>query len=102
MPMTRDEVREALKSIYDPELGYNIVDLGLIYDAEVGEDGRVKVLYTLTSPACPVGPYIQNQIEGTLLGLPGVSDVETELTFNPPWDPREYASEEIKAELGIW
>lgn len=101
MPMTRDEVREALKSIYDPELGYNIVDLGLIYDAEIA-GGDITVIYTLTSPACPVGPYIQNQIETTLLGLPGVANVETELTFNPAWDPREMASEEVKAELGIW
>ena len=94
MTMTRDEMRDALKTIYDPELGYNIVDMGLIYDAAIDDEGSVKVLYTLTSPACPVGPYIQNQIEGTLLGLPGVNNVETELTFNPAWDPREMASEQ--------
>lgn len=94
-------VREALKDVFDPELRLSIVDLGLIYDVDV-EDGKVKVVYTLTTPACPLGPVIDQQIQDVLGDLPGVSDVESEIVFTPPWDPRTMASDEIKMQLGIW
>ncbi len=94
-------VREALKDVIDPELRLSIVDLGLVYDVDV-EDGKVKVVYTLTTPACPLGPVIDQQIQDVLGDLPGVADVVSEIVFTPPWDPRTMASDEIKMQLGIW
>ena len=94
-------VREQLKEVIDPELHLSIVDLGLVYDVEV-DDGTVKVTYTLTSPACPLGPVIDGQIQSLLLDMPGVKEVVSDVTFSPPWDPRTMASDEIKMQLGIW
>ena len=84
--MTRDDVIEALRSVEDPELGMDIVELGLLYDAEVNGP-RVKVLYSLTSMGCPAGPLIQQNIEEVVRSLPEVEEVETELTWDPPWTP---------------
>ncbi|MET0260638.1 MAG: metal-sulfur cluster assembly factor [Gaiellaceae bacterium] len=97
--MTRDDVIEALRSVEDPELGMDIVELGLLYDAEV-EGPRVKVLYSLTSIGCPAGPLIQQNIEEVVRSLPGVEDVETELTWDPPWTP-EKMSDDAKFILGF-
>ena len=94
-------VREALQNVFDPELRISIMELGLVYDVGVS-DGTVKVTYTLTSPGCPLGPVIDGQIQDTLLDLPGVKDVVSELTFTPPWDPRTMASDDVKMQLGIW
>jgi len=94
-------VREALKNVFDPELRLSIVDLGLVYEIDV-EDGKVKVIYPLTTPACPLGPVIDEQMRDVLGDLPGVDEVESEITFTPPWDPRTMASDEIKMQLGIW
>jgi len=99
--LTEELVREKLVDVFDPELRMSIVELGLIYDVGVAE-GNVKVVYTLTSQACPLGPIIDGQIQNILADLPGVNEVETELTFNPPWDPRTMASDEVKMQLGIW
>ena len=96
---TTEEVREALRHVEDPELGMDIVDLGLLYDVEV-EDGKVKVIHTLTSMGCPVGPMIQEQIHEVVTALPEVNDVEVELTWDPPWTP-EKMSEDAKFILGI-
>ena len=102
MDLVNEElVRERLKDVFDPELRLSIVELGLVYDVEV-EDGTVKVTYTLTSPACPLGPVIDEQIQDVVSDIPGVKDVVTNLTMSPPWDPRTMASEEIKMQLGIW
>jgi metal-sulfur cluster biosynthetic enzyme len=92
-------VREALKDIYDPELHYNIVDLGLVYDVDV-KDGDVHITMTLTTPACPIGPMIIAQIQEMVRVLPGVKDVDVELTFDPMWSP-DLMSEEAKAGLGL-
>jgi metal-sulfur cluster biosynthetic enzyme len=97
--MTRDDVIEALRSVEDPELGMDIVELGLLYDAEV-QGPRVKVLYSLTSIGCPAGPLIQQNIEEVVRSLPGVEDVETELTWDPPWT-REKMSDDAKFILGF-
>lgn len=97
--VTEQEVMEALKEVYDPELHFSIVDLGLIYDVQV-EDGNVHVLMTLTTPACPIAPMVMQQIEENLRLLPGVKDVDIELTFDPLWTP-EMMSEEARAELGL-
>jgi metal-sulfur cluster biosynthetic enzyme len=94
-------VREALKNVFDPELRMSIMELGLVYDVDVN-DGNVKVVYTLTSPACPLGPVIDGQIQDVLLDLPGVKEVVTELTLTPPWDPRTMASDDVRMQLGIW
>jgi len=94
-------VREALKNVFDPELRMSIMELGLVYEVDVN-DGNVKVVYTLTSPACPLGPVIDGQIQDVLLDLPGVKEVVTELTLTPPWDPRTMASDDVRMQLGIW
>jgi metal-sulfur cluster biosynthetic enzyme len=97
-----DIIMEHLLPIQDPELRLSIVDLGLIYDVDVDEDGMVDVVMTLTTPACPLGPLLIGQIQDALMDLPGVKDVDVEITFSPPWDPRTMASDEIKMQLGIW
>ena len=96
---TTEEVRDALRQVEDPELGMDIVDLGLLYDVEV-ENSKVKVVYTLTSMGCPVGPMIQEQIQEVVTALPDVNEVDAELTWDPPWTP-EKMSEDAKFILGI-
>ena len=96
---TRDEVIEALRQVEDPELGMDIVDLGLLYDVEV-EGPRVKVTHSLTSMGCPVGPLIQEDIDRVARELPGVEDVDVELTWDPPWTP-EKMSDDAKFILGF-
>jgi len=96
---TRDDVIEALRSVEDPELGMDIVELGLFYSAEV-EGPKVKVQYTLTSMGCPAGPLIQQSIEEVAASLPGVEQVETDLTWDPPWTP-DKMSEDAKFILGF-
>ncbi|MEX0786295.1 MAG: metal-sulfur cluster assembly factor [Dehalococcoidia bacterium] len=99
--LTEELVREKLKDVFDPELRMSIMELGLVYEVDV-EDGNVKVLYTLTTPACPLGPVIDGQMQDILRDLPGVKDVVSELTFSPPWDPKTMASDDVKMQLGIW
>ena len=94
-------VRAALQNVMDPELRMSIMELGLVYDVDVN-DTTVKVTYTLTSAGCPLGPVIDGQIQDVLLDLPGVKDVQSELTFTPPWDPKTMASDDVKMQLGIW
>jgi len=96
---TKEQVVDALRQVEDPELGMDIVDLGLMYDVEL-ENGNVKVVHTLTSMGCPVGPMIQQQIDEVVRALPGVDDVEVELTWDPPWTP-EKMSEDAKFILGF-
>jgi metal-sulfur cluster biosynthetic enzyme len=96
---TKEEVFEALRQVEDPELGMDIVELGLLYDVEV-EGPRVKVTHSLTSMGCPAGPMIQEDINRTALEVPGVEDVEIELTWDPPWTP-ERMSDDAKFILGI-
>jgi metal-sulfur cluster biosynthetic enzyme len=96
---TREEVMEALRQVEDPELGMDIVELGLLYDVEV--DGpRVKVIHSLTSMGCPAGPMIQQDIDAMTRQVPGVEDVEIELTWDPPWTP-ERMSDDAKFILGF-
>ena len=99
---TPEEVVETLKAVYDPEIGINIVDLGLVYGVNKSEEGEVNVAMTLTSPACPLGPVIIDQVQYVVGRLPGVENVSVDFVWTPPWDPRVHASEEAKAELGIW
>ena len=96
---TKDEVVEALHGVEDPELGMDIVELGLLYDVEV-EGPKVKVIHTLTSMGCPVGPMIQENIDQIARSMPEVEDVEVELTWDPPWSP-EKMSDDAKFILGF-
>ena len=97
--ITKEEILEALKEVYDPEIPVDIVNLGLIYDVKI-EDGKVKILMTLTAIGCPVGPLIVDMVKLRLLKLEGVNEVEVELTFDPPWTP-DRMSEEAKKKLGM-
>ena len=91
---------EALKKVEDPELGMDIVDLGLVYDVEVA-DANVKVIHSLTSMGCPAGPMIQEDIANTVKAtFPDVENVELELTWDPPWTP-DLMSEDAKFILGF-
>ena len=95
---TRDDVFEALHQVEDPELGMDIVELGLVYDVEV-EPSKVKVIHTLTSMGCPAGPMIQEDIHRVVADL-GVADVEIDLTWDPPWTP-DRMSDDAKFILGF-
>ncbi len=97
---TVEEVEEALREVIDPELGLDFVELGLIYDIAVQDAGVVKVTYTLTSPGCPIGPQVAEQIEEFVSELDGVQAVQSSMTFSPPWTP-ERMSEDAKFALGF-
>ena len=85
---TVEEVEEALGNVIDPELGLDFVELGLIYGVEVDE-GNVHVTFTLTTPGCPIGPQVNEQIEEFVGELDGVATVESEMVFTPPWSPEK-------------
>jgi metal-sulfur cluster biosynthetic enzyme len=95
---TVDDVQEALTNVIDPELGLDFMELGLIYGVEI-EDGEVFISFTLTSPGCPIGPQVSEQIEEFVGELDGVSGVYPKMTFSPPWTP-DMMSEEAKFALG--
>ena len=101
---SEDEVRQALKSVYDPEIGISILDLGLVYGVQIDDDSKNVIIdMTLTTPACPLGPVIKTQAHSVLVNrFPAINDVDINLVWTPRWDPRIMASEEAKAELGIW
>jgi metal-sulfur cluster biosynthetic enzyme len=96
---TKDDVVEALREVEDPELGMDIVELGLMYDVEV-DGSKVKVIHSLTSMGCPAGAMIQEGIHDAAARVPGVEEVEVELTWEPPWTP-ELMSEDAKFILGF-
>ena len=104
MAVSEEQVREALKSIEDPELHLGIVDLGLIYGVDIHpqpEGDEVKLTMTFTSPFCPYGPQLKASVQRTMATLPGVKSATVNIVFTPPWDPREMASEECKIALGL-
>jgi metal-sulfur cluster biosynthetic enzyme len=96
----KEHVLEALKNVHDPELGINIVDLGLVYDVEI-EGESVHITYTLTTMGCPIGPLIEAEMRQFLSGIPGVEEINAELVLRPAWTP-EMMSEEAKAALGFF
>lgn len=98
--ITVEEVQEALREVIDPELGLDFMELGLVYDVSVDAAGVVKITYTLTTPGCPIGPQVEQQIHEYVGQLDGVSAVEPTLTFTPPWSP-EQMSEDAKFALGF-
>ena len=97
-----DSLMNILQSVEDPELKMSVVDLGLIYNIDVQEDKKVTVDMTLTSPGCPVGPLIQSQIYYKLMDIEEIDDVVVNIVWDPPWDPKIMASEEVKLMLGIF
>jgi metal-sulfur cluster biosynthetic enzyme len=93
-----DDVYEALSNVIDPELGLDFVELGLIYGLEIDES-TVNVTFTLTTPACPIGPQVTEQIQEFVGELPGVETVTANMVFTPPWTP-DKMSEDAKFALG--
>ncbi len=94
-----EDVVNALHTVEDPELGMDIVELGLFYDAEIDGE-KVKVIHSLTSMGCPAGPMIQEGIADAVRSVDGVGEVEVELTFDPPWTP-DHMSDDAKFILGF-
>ena len=97
--VTRDDVLEALKDVYDPEIPVNVVDLGLVYDVDVVEND-VSIQMTLTFAGCGMGPYIAQQAEWRIAELENVADVNVEMVYEPPWTP-EMITEDGKKQLGL-
>ncbi|NLX72977.1 MAG: SUF system Fe-S cluster assembly protein [Bacteroidales bacterium] len=94
------DIIDALKTIYDPEIPVNIYDLGLIYEVDVNDEGRVRIVMTLTSPNCPVAESLPVEVQETVADISGVTSVEVNMTFDPPWD-RDMLSDEALLELGL-
>jgi metal-sulfur cluster biosynthetic enzyme len=98
--VTVEEVNDALREVIDPELGLDFVELGLIYAVDIDDAGAIKVTYTLTTPGCPIGPQVEEQIQDFVGEIEGVTSVESELVFAPPWSP-ELMSDDAKFALGF-
>ena len=96
---TPDSIRKSLRAVKDPELGLNIIDIGLVYDIEVSENGQVKVKMTLTSPGCPAGGEIIEEVKQVVADLDGVTGSEVELVWDPYWTP-EKMDPRVRAFLG--
>ena len=96
-----EAVFEALKNVFDPELGINVVDLGLVYDVQVAPNGDVDIQYTLTTMGCPIGPMIEDQMRSFVRNVPGTADIRPDMVLRPAWTP-EMMSDEAKAALGIF
>ena len=95
-----EEIVKMLRTVYDPEIPVNVYDLGLIYGVEVSDDGAVKILMTLTAPGCPAADFILEDVRIKTESVKGVSRVDIELTFDPPWSA-DMMSDEAKLELGF-
>lgn len=96
----KQRVIDAIKTVYDPEIPINIWEVGLIYDVSVDDAGRAHVLMTLTSPHCPVAESLPIEVRERVADVDGVTDVDVEITWDPPWDP-EMMSEAARLELGF-
>ena len=98
--VTEEEVYEALEEVIDPELGLDFVSLGLVYDVEVEKDQQVYITFTLTTPACPIGPQVSEQMKEFVGDIDGVAGVHPKMIFDPPWSP-EMMTEDAKFALGF-
>ena len=98
--ITKEKIMEALKSVYDPEIGLDIVNLGLVYDVKIGDDGVVEIKMTLTTPHCPLGNSVQEAVKTVVESLDGVKEAKVELVWDPPWNP-SMMSDEAKKILGF-
>lgn len=99
-PLTEELILEKLKEVMDPEIGIDVVNLGLIYELKIRPDNTVYVKMTMTTPGCPLTMWLLKAVEDKVLQIPGVKDAEIELTFDPPWTP-DRISEEYKKKLGL-
>lgn len=97
--LTEAELKDILREVYDPEIGVNIVDLGLVYGVE-NDDGQIKVEMTLTTPGCPYGPQLLSEVNYMLRNAKGVRDVDVEVVWDPPWS-MDMVSEEIRLDMGL-
>lgn len=95
-----DKIVDTLHTVHDPEIPVNIYELGLVYEIKLEEEGRVKIIMTLTAPACPAAGDIIFEVQSKLEAIEGVKDVHVQLTFDPPWT-KDMMSEEAKLELGF-
>ena len=95
-----ENVIDALKDIFDPEIPVNIYDLGLIYSVEVTDEADVAIVMTLTTPHCPVAESMPGEVELRVGAVPGVRDAQVVITWDPPWDPSKM-SDEARLELGM-
>ena len=105
MPLTPEqeqEIREQLKLVVDPELFIDIVNLGLIYAVQMDDTGQVQIDMTLTSPGCPLGPQIEEQVKTVLSEFPWINGVHVNWVWSPPWNHETMASEDARLDLGIW
>ena len=96
-----DSVKSSLKRVVDPEIGINIVDLGLVYEIDVNQENDVQVLMTLTAPNCPFGDMIMMDTEFAVRSVKDVNLVKINLTFDPPWNPDQHVSDEAKYQMGL-
>ena len=95
-----EAIIEKIKTVYDPEIPVNVYEIGLIYEINIGDDGKVNILMTLTSPNCPVAESLPLEVKYKTEEVEGVSEAEVELTFDPPWD-MDMLSDEAKLDLGM-
>jgi len=102
-PATREQVMQALHTVRDPEVGFDVVDLGLIYGVDIHEDAtNIKIKMTLTTPYCPYGQQMVESARMAVGALPGVKSVDIDLVWEPAWDPRTMASDAVKDTMGLW
>ena len=99
-PALTERVVEALKTVRDPEIPVNLIDLGLIYDLVVNRDGTIYIEMTLTTPSCPVAGALPGEVQQAVGAVEGVNEVRVKLVWSPPWT-RDRMSEEAKLELGL-
>ncbi|SRR6056297_1486813 len=98
--VTEEQVMNALGNVYDMEIGFDVVSLGLIYNVDIDEENNVHVDMTLTTPMCPLAGMMVEDAKSKVSEVEGINEVDVELTFDPPWDPSK-ASEEVRRLLGI-
>lgn len=100
--ITEDQVMDVLHKVKDPEMALSVADLGLIYDLEIKTGGEIVIEMTLTTPACPYGPILVNDVKKAVGELEGVTGVTVDIVWDPPWNPEEHATDYAKDVLGIW
>jgi FeS assembly SUF system protein len=96
-----DEVIAALKTVYDPEIPSDIYELGLVYRIDIGDDRKVTIEMTLTTPNCPSAQELPTMVENAVASVPGVGEVKVDIVWDPPWDPSRM-SDEARAVLNMW
>lgn len=102
MKLNKEEIIEAIRPVEDPDLGMSLVEMGLIYDVAIDKENSINIKMTLSSPACPIGPQLMTDVDMAVRTLDGVSQVNVELVWDPPWDPETMAADSVKDALGIW